>query len=353
MEKAQEIAYFKQTYKKTLDKIDKKLNLVNDLVAPTFAANDPMRLESQRFIVQGGKRLRPALAQTIAGSYGFNDVWPSLALETFHKYILTHDDIIDRDEMRYGNPTVHTKMQQICINKTEAEHFGNSLAIVAGDLMESATYKIILTSELSADKKVELCKLMADAMDNVGWGWYDQFLMDYEELDSSNLSFERIEKSIIWVTGKYSIELPMRFGFALAGENTPKQLEAFTSSAGLLYQTKDDIMGLFGKVEDTGKSNFGDISQGKKTLPMWLAYANSGDSDKRTLEHLVGNKNLTSDEAQVVREIVKSSGALSRSQDMMREYRDACLNMVQEMHIKSDLKKFLRGFVYYLEDRDR
>lgn len=354
MQKSEDVAYFKQVYGEAVEYITKSLQQVPQLVASTFKNNDPLRLEAQRFILEGGKRFRPALSYVVAKTYGANDVWPHLALEAFHKYILAHDDIIDRDDMRYGAPTVHAKMSQTDTAKADDKiHYGNSLAIVAGDLIEATTYKIILNSNVADDKKVALCKLIPDAMDEVGWGWYDQFLMDYEPIDSQLLSRKRVEDSIIWVTGKYTIKLPFLFGATLAGQKPPKQLDDFVAAAGLLFQTGDDLMGLFGKVEDTGKSNFGDIAQGKKTLPMWLAYNCADQKGKELLKKHVGNKEITAEQAGQVREVIKQSGALEKSQQLMVGYREACLRMVEQMEVPQDLKRFLRGFIYYIETRDR
>lgn len=354
MQKTQDVAYFKQVYGEAVEQITKTLRQVPPLVAPTFKNDDPLRLEAQRFILEGGKRFRPALSYVVAKTYGTSDVWPHLALEAFHKYILAHDDIIDRDDMRYGAPTVHAKMSQNAVTKVgDKTHYGNSLAIVAGDLIEAATYKIILNSDVADDKKVALCKLVPDAMDEVGWGWYDQFLMDYEPIDSQKLTQKRVEDSIIWVTGKYTIKLPFLFGLTLASQKTPKQLDDFVAAAGLLFQTGDDLMGLFGKVEDTGKSNFGDIAQGKKTLPMWLAYSGADQKGKELLKKYVGSKEITAEQADQVREVIKRSGALEKSQQLMAGYRDDCLRMVEEMEVPQDLKRFLRGFVHYIETRDR
>jgi len=350
---AEDVEYFKGIYKDVARLITNEIQKVGQIVAPTFDNGDLLKQESSRFVTEGGKRFRPTLAYIVAKNYAKVDIWPNLALEAFHKYILAHDDIIDQDGMRYGKPTIHAKMSQNFKMPGDANHFGKSLAIVAGDLIEAATYKIILTSNLDDSKKIALCKLMPEAMDEVGWGWYDQFLMDYESIDSPKVTFERIEKSIIWVTGKYTIKLPMLFGFTLAGQNAPTQLDDFVASAGLLFQAGDDLLGLFGSQQDTGKSNFGDIAQGKKTLPIWLAYKNADLAGKKLLKLHVGNKDITQSEAELVRQVIVQSGAIDKTKKLMQDYREKSLVLIEAMSIPADLKKFLRGFIYYIENRDR
>lgn len=77
--------------------------------------NDIFKQKSLDFIINGGKRLRPVLSMIAAEEFGFensdqyNELF--LTLESFHKFILTHDDIIDQDDVRYSKPTVHAAMR--------------------------------------------------------------------------------------------------------------------------------------------------------------------------------------------------------------------------------------------------
>jgi geranylgeranyl diphosphate synthase type I len=335
-----------------------------DSLISTFPKKDPFRLESIRFVVDGGKRFRPSLSFLIAKYYGNDYLFPHIALETFHKYLLTHDDVIDRDRVRYSAPTVHAKLEELFresqpivvgdknILDTARVHFGNSLGIIAGDLMEAATYKVIFSSELDSDLKVRLASLVTVAVEEVVWGWYDQFLMDYLPLHSPELTYERIEKSIIWVTGKYTMSFPLRFGYAMADVEMPEGLEHLADDLGVLFQTGDDLIGLFGDPEVTQKSNYGDIVQGKKTIPMWFTYESANTPDKERLDLFVGKKNLTSEEAEEVRDIVRRSGGFDKTKNLMREYRDACLGQIDGLDLPADLKRFLRGFASYLEKRE-
>lgn len=347
-----EIELFVKTYKLAAQDVASVLQEATDLFAEPFAPGDQLKAEGIRFIIEGGKRFRPTLSLVTARAFGHNYVFPHLALETFHKYLLAHDDIIDCDDLRYGKPTIHAKMTQAHKGKG-AVHFGQSLALIAGDLLANTSNKIILQATLPAQTKISLLQSVTKALDDVAWGWYDQFLMDYLPLDSPKLSRERIENSIIWVTGKYSIKLPLLYGYTIAGKSLPKNIEDLADSLGLLFQTGDDLIGLFGKVEDTGKSNFGDIIQGKKTLPIWIAYTHASAKDKRRLTQLVGKKDITTLEVEEVRQIIKRSGGLQKTKELMVSYRNQSLASLQKISLPKELKTFLQGFIYFLETRDR
>jgi len=343
--------YFLDEYKKAVALIEQDIIKPDTYLPKTFPLKDPFQKELEHFIVHGGKRFRPALSLIIAQSFGQNDIMPHLALETFHKYLLVHDDIIDQDMTRYGAPTFHAKMSERQQNPEERDHFGRSLAIIGGDLMAAVTHAIILNAHLTDARKVALERLIIQAIEEVSWGWYDQFLMDYLPLTSRKLTFNRIENSIIWVTGKYSIKLPLLFGFTLAGVTPPEQLEAFADSLGALYQTGDDIIGLFGDEEETGKSNHGDITQGKKTLPVWLSYVHATAEDKASLAHIIGKKDASEKEIEAVRDIIHRSGGLHKTEQLMKSYRDRCLKLLEAMDLSDELKRFFRGFIEYIEKR--
>lgn len=344
--------YFYDLYKKAAMRFQNDLRGMMDNALDTFPQEDLMRLETIRFVREGGKRLRTVLAKLVTEFYGVDDGGATATLDTFHKFLLCHDDIIDRDRMRWGAPTVHAALEGLVNDKAKRDHFGNSLAIVSGDLISTTAYRFTLEADLDPVLKVELMKLVCRCMEEVAWGWYDQFLMDYEPLDSEKLSFERIRKSIIWVTGKYTLSFPLRFGYTIVGRPMPSQMEEIADDLGVLFQTGDDLIGLFGDSETSGKSNYGDIVQGKKTIPMWFGYELSGGEQKARLIELVGKEGIASHEVDEVRRIIVESGALAKSKKYMRDTAVAVQQKLLLVEIPDEMRRFLNGFTEYLVDRE-
>lgn len=344
--------FFYSLYKETALTFQSEIkSSVQPLIA-TFPENDPLRLETLRFVGEGGKRLRTVLARVVTKFYGTEEVEATATLDTFHKFLLCHDDVIDRDRMRWGMPTVHVALEDLVTKADNKEHFGNGLAIVSGDLISTMAYSFILNSQLSDHHKVVLMKLTCRAMDEVAWGWYDQFLMDYEPLDSLKLSLERIRESIIWVTGKYTISYPLRFGFAIADKQMPPEMENIADMMGILFQTGDDLIGIFGDSQKSGKSNFGDIVQGKKTLPIYFAYQMSNQDQKARLVTLIGKKDISTEEVEEVREIMLKNGSYAHTQEFMHNICKEIIRKLSELEIPEDLSRFLKGFTLYLVERE-
>jgi geranylgeranyl diphosphate synthase type I len=125
-------------------------------------------------------------------------------------------------------------------------------------------------------------------MQHVARGWYKQFLSDYISLSDISLEYI-IEHNLINVTSSYSFLFPLQFGQAIAtgDSDISPDLREFADNLGILFQTGDDIIGLFGDPSVTGKSADGDIIQGKKTIPMYLAYTHAPADDKIFLNEKV------------------------------------------------------------------
>jgi len=345
--------FFQTRYSQAAKTIAAELPAIADFIAPMFPIDNPLRRELTRFVLEGGKRFRPALSLITAQSLGNNTAHIHLALETFHKYLLTHDDIIDRDTTRNGAPTVHAKLAQLRSGQHDASHFGNSLGIIAGDLLEAATQRIILQADMPAETTRALQLLINRAFNEVTWGWCDQFMMDYEPLNAKTLSETRIEQSLIWVTGRYSIQLPLRFGFTVAEQVVPAGIDELADTLGLLYQTGDDIIGVFGDQAKTGKSTSGDLRQGKKTLPLWFAYQAAPDGQKKILEQVIGNQNSSDDMLAKARDIIRTYG-LQKTQAKMAQWKSQAHSQLADLQtqLPVELTSFLSGFIDFLESRE-
>jgi geranylgeranyl diphosphate synthase, type I len=212
------------------------------------------------------------------------------SLEVFHDYILAHDDIIDQDDTRRGSPTLHTAMQSNLAIYTipDRKHFGQAQAIIGGDVLYSICQDMVLDSDIKASRKIILLKILTQTMQHVARGRYKQFLSDYIPLDDISLD-DIIQHNLINVTSSYTFLFPLQFGQAVAtGDGTiSDDLRLFADNLGILFQTGDDIIGLFGDPTVTGKSASGDIIQGKKTIPMYLTYQHATESEQKFLNEKV------------------------------------------------------------------
>jgi geranylgeranyl diphosphate synthase type II len=135
----------------------------------------------------------------------------------------------------------------------------------------------------------------------------------------------------------YSFECPLQAGAILAGasEDVVTTLGDFGREIGIAYQIVDDLLGVFGKEEETGKTTIGDLREGKRTV--LISYATS-TAEWPQIAPLIGKDDLTEAEAERVREVLVASGAKSFAEGLARYYGNRALARLAEPHIPPALR---------------
>src|SRR6476620_7776795 len=224
------------------------------------------------FLKLGGKRVRPVLC--LMGNELFGDIsqdamHAATAIELFHNFTLIHDDIMDKAPLRRGNETVHEK-------------FGESTALLAGDVMLVAAYEYL--NRISANYSSLIISLFNKTAREVCEG--QQLDMDFEKRNDVGY-----EEYLNMINLKTSVLLAasLKMGTILGGalERNQNLIYEFGRKLGLAFQVQDDYLDAFGDPEKFGKQVGGDIKANKKTFLLIHALeAASGDQKKALLELL-------------------------------------------------------------------
>ena len=199
----------------------------------------------------GGKRLRPVL---LLHSYNlFSDniskaMPAALAIEVFHNFTLSHDDIMDKAEMRRNRPTVHKK-------------YSENSAILSGDVMAFLAYELLM--ECDSEKIIDTVRLFTKTAVEVCQG--QQLDMDFENrpdvTENEYIEMIRLKTAVL-------LACSLKIGAMLA--NAPnkitEQLYELGINLGLAFQLQDDLLDTFGTQETFGKKIGGDILTNKKTF---------------------------------------------------------------------------------------
>lgn len=210
----------------------------------------------------------------------------------------------------------------------------------------------IFDANLSDTKKILLLKTMNEAMLDVARGRYKQFLSDSMRIADVDLDY--IERyNLIDVTASYSFAFPLRFAHALVHGTMelPKEVQELCNAIGIVFQTGDDIIGLFGDPANSGKSNFGDIIQGKKTIPVYFAYQHASASEREELDALIGNKELSPEQASRCKAIISVHG-LAPAKEYMQQYADRALSLIDQMNWSEEYSSWWKEFLEYLMVRE-
>jgi geranylgeranyl diphosphate synthase type I len=326
--KQQFLEYKSEFDRKIIDFLDRKIQEA-ERINPTAGKNLE---EFQKLVVVGGKRVRPALVHftSIAGGREPDDTttYVGMALEIFHTFALIHDDIIDESLVRRGYPTMEASYQKIFkdngFNDERSRHFALSSAILGGDYGLVIANQIMSELDIDLERKDLIQRLYATMQFELCAGQIDDcFGVGLADWDS--ITQDRIDKMMKTKSGNYSIQKPMLLGGLLAGVSKD-QYEALAVAGekiGLVYQITDDIIGVFGKEAETGKSTDSDILEGKRNLLMYKTYIQCNDSEKQHFRSIVGNTRASDHDIETIRDLIQNKGV----QDELQGY---CNRLVEE-----------------------
>jgi geranylgeranyl diphosphate synthase type I len=303
-----------------------------------------MTQDIKNFVLIGGKRIRPILFYygylTAGGRNKKSILDASLSIELIHDYLLIHDDIIDRDELRRGRPTIHKRYQKFYQKiSIDYEHLGISAGIIIGNLASAFGYEILTESNFPDSFKTKALKKLSQIIIGVQAG---EILDVFLRLDHP-LKEKEIFKIIKYKTTGYSIEGPLQLGAILAGANQKalKDLSNFALPLGNAFQIQDDILGMFGDPGETGKPVGGDLREGKQTLLISKAKELANKKEKKIIERTLGNPRLTKNQLKKVRKIIVKTGALDFCQKTVTKLINQAKQKMENSKSPPKIKNFL------------
>ncbi len=264
----------------------------------------------------GGKRMRPLLGllayASIAGDHR-RALPGAAAVELGHNFSLVHDDIEDGDTERRHRPTLWKR-------------HGIPQAINTGDTLFSLSRIALhrLTDLGFSDAKVlRLMRLYDETCLALCEGQYiDIATSESDALMSVDGYFDMIGRKTAAL-----ISASIEAGALLAtdDENVIARYRGFGWALGLAFQLNDDLLGIWGAEETTGKEP-SDVVNRKKTLPVIYAMEHAGPEDRERLRALYARPEPTADEVAEIVEILERVGARDYTRDQARHYRDEALS---------------------------
>ena len=115
----------------------------------------------------------------------------------------------------------------------------------------------------------------------------------------------------------------------------------------MIFQTWDDLIGIFGDPEKSGKSNDGDIIQGKKTIPLYLSYTHAPTADKLRLDQTIWSKTLNTQDIKRVKSLIHNYG-LQPTQEFMQTYVTKCRTHLENLPYSTPWKELFEDLLSYL-----
>jgi geranylgeranyl diphosphate synthase type I len=270
-------------------------------------------------LLRGGKRLRAAFAYWGWRGAGGADCEPAVAaataLELLHACALVHDDVMDASDTRRGMPAVHRRFAGLHRSNGwvgSPESFGTGAAILLGDLCLSWADEALLSCGLGPEAILRAMPVYDRMRTELMTGQY----LDLLEQARGGGSVSRAMNVVRFKSAKYTVERPLHVGGLLAGAD-PALLDTFSRYGiplGEAFQLRDDVLGVFGDPERTGKPAGDDLREGKRTVLVATAHEHASPAQAALLRRHLGDPDLDDEGVAALREVITDTGALAGSE---------------------------------------
>jgi geranylgeranyl diphosphate synthase type I len=311
---------------------------------------EPLRI-LRRFVITGGKRLRPAFCHWGYVGAGGDAGDPAIveigaAFELLQAFALVHDDVMDGSATRRGARTVHLDFGDRHIVegwRGEARRFGEGVAILIGDLAHVYADRFMIGS---SDEVTSIWNELRVEL-NVG-----QYL-DVLGTARADTDLPRARRIARYKSGKYTIERPLHIGAALAGryDELHVELSAYGDPLGEVFQLRDDMLGAFGEETVTGKPVGDDLREGKPTPLLAVATARAR-GDQRAVLALVGTPDLSPDAVAAVQNVFIDTGAVAEMEATIDRLAADAIAAIEQAPVTEDASAALVELAHYVAWRD-
>lgn len=298
---------------------------------------------SRRFL-SGGKRFRARFCywgweavggrgfdpfESEAGRDWFPVVSAASALELFHAAALVHDDIIDNSDTRRGAPAAHKLFEQLHADSGWAgspADFGRASAILLGDLLLGWSDELLDEGLQALPDRQDARAARAEFMrmrTEVTAGQYLDILEERAWVVQSDADQRtRAERVIVYKAAKYSVESPLVIGGAIAGASSAQvaALRGFGLPLGIAFQLRDDLLGVYGDPEVTGKPSGDDLREGKRTLLVAIARERLAAGPRHLLDELLGDADLDAEQVRMLQRTISDCGAVDEIERLIAEH---------------------------------
>lgn len=284
-------------------------------------------------LTRGGKKMRPALARLgwqAASGRGDAVVDLGVALELFQAAALVHDDVIDRSATRRGLPSAHIRFEQLHRESSfsgDRGHFGTTGAILSGDLSLAWASEAFFHAQSTALRDGLASSPLAartfhQMHTEVITGQYLDVLEEVRTpAETEAEAVTRARGVLRFKAAKYSTEYPVVLGAALAG-GSDELCHGFAAAAlpvGEAFQLRDDLLGVFGDQETTGKPVGDDLREGKRTELIAYGLFRSSPAGSQELAQMLGDPTLSEEQVDRARAILTEAGAVEEVERSIEE----------------------------------
>jgi geranylgeranyl diphosphate synthase type I len=308
----------------------------------------------------GGKRMRPAFCVwgyiAAAGSSDASDLRPLLAaaasLDVLHVSALVHDDVMDSSDLRRGRPAAHRQFEALHSTAGwlgDSAAFGKAGAILLGDLLVMWSAQMLQAAGLDQSALERALPIIEAMRTEVTCGQYLDIVAQAHPLrqkapaigtarPSIELALDEASRVVEYKAARYTVQRPSQMGAALGGgdDRLYYALGAYGSPLGRAFQFRDDLLGVYGDPQLTGKPAGDDLREGKRTVLVAHAFAHADEAGRQVLLRLLGDPALDADGIADLQQVITESGARDAVESMISEGYEQALNALHEVDMTDE-----------------
>ncbi|OFX19188.1 MAG: isoprenyl synthetase [Bacteroidetes bacterium GWA2_31_9b] len=322
-------------------KVKELQEITNNYIAENKIGREPFSLYDpiNYTLLSGGKRIRPVLVLMSCNLFSEDinqTIDAAVGLETFHNFTLLHDDIMDKADVRRGNPTVHKKWNE-------------NTAILSGDAMFIKAYDFFL--KCKSPNLHEILTVFNNTALEVCEG--QQYDMEFENRDQvSETEYIRM----IELKTSVLLAAALKIGAIIGGANNSdaELLYEFGRNIGLAFQLQDDLLDVYGNTEVFGKMIGGDIVANKKTFLLIKAKELAKSKEREILEKYLNDKScLREEKVKAITSIYDNINIKNITQNKIQEYHNKALEFLNKVSVSDERKIELKKLTEKLIQREK
>ncbi len=233
------------------------------------------------------------------------------SFELLHAFALLQDDVMDDSTLRRGRPSAHVRFAQWHHERAMSgspERFGEAAAVLLGDLCLVWAQQMLRESGIDEDALARGSHRYDAMRTELAVGQFADLVNDAAEFPE----WERVLDVLRRKSGNYTVRRPLEIGAAMAGcsPGVLTLLGEYGEAVGEAFQLRDDVLGIFGSPEITGKPAGSDLHEHKATSVVVAAYRLADASLRRDVTRLMSTPDLNDADIRQWRKLIVATGAL-------------------------------------------
>ena len=263
-------------------------------------------------------------------------------MEFLHNFMLIHDDIIDRSDLRRGRPTMH-KILAHTVKTNDPDKLGIDLGIIAGDIVYALAIDAFLSIDEPLDRKERALKYFIQTAAFTAMGEFIDTVCGVKGI--ADVDEKEVFLNYTLKTARYTFDCPMVTGAILAGADKReiKRISQFGILIGQAFQVQDDIIGIFETEEAIGKSILSDLAEGKKTILVAHAYRTLKGKQHQAFLEIFNKKNKTLKDLDVVKKIFVEGGSLAYALDAVNTRLAQAQKILKKLKMNDEYRELISG----------